>query len=118
VKFEKCQRCPFALSGQPIPPPTPKVGNVFASKLKEKWNAEIPPGKECGCDSVKTEMNALGPEGCLRKADHFAGKVVENLNASDHWQRKLPDLVKRTYLRMLIKSSARYVRDWKPLETP
>jgi hypothetical protein len=113
VKFEQCRACPFGGTGKPIPPPRPKVGDVFAVWLK-KWHRVTEP-QECDCKKLSNEMNGNGPDWCEANADYLAGRVVENLNATKRLERFFPG--KRAYFRWLIRRAARYCRDWKPTES-
>jgi hypothetical protein len=113
VVLTNCLACKWGNHNGPVPPPRPKVGDVFAGWLA-KWHRVTEP-QECDCKKLSSEMNGNGPDWCEANADYLAGRVVENLNATKRLERFFPG--KRAYFRWLIRRAARYCRDWKPTES-
>ena len=118
VPLEICLTCKFPASMEPIPPPRPKVGDVFTGILKRWHGVEDRvlrvDGSECPCDEIRQVMNARGAAWCDENVDWIAGQVADSLDATDRRERRLPRWAKLGYLRWQIRRAVRIVRDWTP----
>jgi hypothetical protein len=83
----------------------PRVGRVFANLLWERYAAVVPPEGGCSCETLADCMDAMGPANCLRKAGLFSESLSRDSG------------IPAAHLQVLIEAAAKYVRDWKPLET-